>query len=60
MNNIFFLKPYLNHKVWGSTHLKQFNIALNGAKDIGEAWIISGYPEKSSIITNGKFKNKTL
>ena len=60
MNNIFFLKPYLNRKVWGGTHLKQFNIALNGAKDIGEAWIISGYPEKSSIITNGKFKNKTL
>ncbi|MCF0124710.1 MAG: hypothetical protein HUJ68_02960 [Clostridia bacterium] len=29
-------------------------------KDIGEAWIISGYKNKSSIITNGKYKNKTL
>ena len=60
MNNVLFLKPYLEHKVWGSNKLSKYNINLEKTKDVGEAWIISGYKDKSSVITNGEFKNKTL
>ena len=58
MNNVLFLKPYLEHKVWGSNKLSKYNINLEKAKDVGEAWIISGYKNKSSVINNGEFKNK--
>ena len=59
MKNVFFLKPHFEDKIWGGSNLKKLNYQISN-DHVGEAWIISGYPNKSSIITNGKYKNKTL
>lgn len=59
MKDIFFLKPHFEERIWGGNNLKKLNYKISN-NHIGEAWIISGYPNKSSIITNGKYKNKTL
>ena len=59
MNKILFLSPYLEPKVWGSSRLASFNIKLPN-EPIGEAWIISGYPNKSSTIINGKYAGDKL
>lgn len=59
MKDIYFLKPYFENKIWGSSNLKKFNLKIKN-NHVGEAWIISGYHGKSSTITNGKYKNKTL
>ncbi|MDR1235230.1 MAG: hypothetical protein LBJ97_04100 [Mycoplasmataceae bacterium] len=58
-NNILFLKPYLEKKLWGGHNLSDFNIKLP-REDIGEAWIISGIKDKSSIITNEEHGGITL
>ena len=60
MNNVLFLKPFLIHSVWGGNKLSKYNIDIKNSKDIGEAWIISGCQDKSAIINNGEYKNKTL
>ncbi len=56
---IIFLKPYFNEKIWGGTKLASFGYSLP-SKHIGEAWVVSGYKNKSSIILNGKYKGKNL
>lgn len=54
---ILFLKPYFEIKPWAGNELnKMFDCPANS----GEAWIVSGYKNKSSIITNGKYKGQTL
>lgn len=58
-NEIIFLKPYFSEKIWGSNHLTKYGFKLP-YKHTGEAWVISGYKGKSSIIINGKYKNKSL
>lgn len=59
MIKFIFLSPYLESKIWGGHRLESFNIALPN-KPIGEAWVISAYPNKSSMIVNEKFKGLSL
>lgn len=54
---ILFLKPHFEFKPWAGDDLKKI---YDCPDSCGEAWIVSGYKNKSSIIKNGKFKNKTL
>lgn len=54
---ILFLKPYFEVKPWAGKELEKI---YDCPKNTGEAWIVSGYLNKSSIITNGKFKGQTL
>ncbi|MCR5462714.1 MAG: GDP-mannose 4,6-dehydratase [bacterium] len=54
---ILFLKPYFEKKPWAG---KELNKIYDCPESTGEAWIISGYRGKSSVIANGKFKGQTL
>ncbi len=54
---ILFLKPYFEQKPWAGNKLNKIYDCPDGT---GEAWIISGYNKKSSIIKNGKYKDETL
>lgn len=54
---ILFLEPHFEFKPWAGEDLKNI---YDCPESCGEAWIVSGYKNKSSIIKNGKFKNKTL
>ena len=54
---ILFLKPYFELKPWSGLELSNIYDCPIGT---GEAWIVSGYKNKSSIIMNGKFAGKSL
>ena len=51
-----FLNPYFRPKIWGGRKLKDiFNYDIPDGK-VGEAWIISGYKDDASTVTD-KFQN---
>ncbi len=54
---ILFLEPYFELKPWAGEEL---NKIYDCPKGTGEAWIVSGYKNKSSIIVSGKYKGETL
>jgi len=54
---ILFLKPYFEIKPWAGDEL---NKIFDCPEKTGEAWIVSGYKNKSSIVLNGKYKDETL
>ena len=54
---ILFLKPYFEIKPWAGDEL---NKIYDCPQNTGEAWIVSAYNKKSSIILNGEYKGKTL
>ena len=54
---ILFLKPYFEIKPWAG---KELNKIYDCPCNTGEAWIVSGYRNKSSVIINGKYKGQTL
>lgn len=54
---ILFLKPYFEIKPWAG---KELNKIYDCPSTTGEAWIVSGYKNKSSIVMNGKYKGQTL
>ena len=54
---ILFLKPHYEVKPWAG---KELNNLYDCQNNTGEAWIVSGYLNKSSIIINGKYKGQTL
>ncbi len=54
---IIFLKPYFELKPWAGKELNKIYDCKDGT---GEAWIVSGYKNKSSIVLNGKYKGETL
>lgn len=54
---ILFLKPYFSQKPWAG---KELNSIYDCPENTGEAWIVSGYLNKSSIIKNGRYKDQTL
>ncbi len=54
---ILFLKPYFEVKPWAGNEL---NKIYDCPDKTGEAWIVSGYKNKSSIIINGKYKGQSL
>ena len=56
----FFLIPYFRPKIWGGRKLKTiFNYDIPDGK-VGEAWVISGYKDDASTITNGDFVGQSL
>ncbi len=54
---ILFLKPYFEVKPWAGDELTKIYDCPEGT---GEAWIVSGYKNKASIVTNGKYKGESL
>lgn len=55
-----FLTPYFRPKIWGGRKLKTiFNYDIPEGK-VGEAWIISGYKDDASTVTEGPFKGQSL
>ena len=53
------LKPLFYDKVWGGSKLKN-DLGYDCSSKTGEAWGISAHKNGSSIITNDKYKGKTL
>lgn len=54
---ILFLKPYFDKKPWAGNDIHKI---FRCGKDIGEAWLVSAMPGKSSIIKNGPYENMPL
>lgn len=54
---ILFLDPYFEAKPWAGEELTRI---YDCPKGIGEAWIVSGYNKKSSVVKNGRYKGQTL
>lgn len=54
---ILFLAPYFEKKPWAGYELNKIYDCPCGT---GEAWLVSGLKNKSSIITNGKYRGKSL
>ena len=55
-----FLTPYFRPKIWGGRKLKTiFNYDIPEGK-VGEAWIISGYKDDASTVTEGPLKGQSL
>ena len=52
---MFKVSPYFVEKIWGSDRLKNYGYVLPKNKNIGEAWVVSGYPGNSSVITSGQY-----
>jgi mannose-6-phosphate isomerase len=51
--------PILKEKIWGGSKLKElFN--KNGDGKIGESWELSGVKGETSVVSQGKLKNKNL
>lgn len=58
--DILFLEPVFKERIWGGKKLNtRFGYELPYEKT-GECWAISAHPNGSSIIKNGRFKDKTL
>ncbi|MGL4947895.1 MAG: type I phosphomannose isomerase catalytic subunit [Mycoplasma sp.] len=60
MTNIIFLKPYLEAKVWGGNKLQQYGYQFDASIPMGEAWLISAFQDKSSIILNPELNGMSL
>ena len=54
---ILFLKPFFVEKPWAGDELTKM---FDCPKDTGEAWVVSGFKNKSTIILNGQYKGKSL
>lgn len=54
---IIFFDPYFEEKPWAGDNLSSI---YDCPKGTGEAWIISGFKGKSSIVRNGIYARKTL
>ncbi|WP_296113871.1 mannose-6-phosphate isomerase, class I [uncultured Anaerococcus sp.] len=60
MDKILFLQGKFSEKIWGGSRLKnEYGYDIPSAKT-GEYWAISGMEGASSVITNGKFKERAL
>ncbi len=57
---MFKINSYFSPRLWGSQRLADYGFELPLNQKIGEAWVISGYHGKSSLITSGPYKNETL
>lgn len=55
-----FLTPYFRPKIWGGRKLATiFHYHIPAGK-VGEAWIISGYQDDASTVSQGPLKGKSL
>jgi mannose-6-phosphate isomerase len=62
-NTLYPLKfePILMERIWGGNKLEtELNKPLNGRKDIGESWELSGVEGNVSVVSNGFLKGNTL
>ena len=58
-DEIIFLEPYYDVKIWGGKKLKKFGFNIPSEKT-GEAWLISAIKGKSSIVTNPNYNKMNL
>ncbi|MBP2057860.1 mannose-6-phosphate isomerase [Lactobacillus colini] len=55
-----FLTPYFRPKIWGGRKLNtELHYDIPEGK-VGEAWVISGYKNDASTVTQGPYKGETL
>ncbi|WP_297816556.1 type I phosphomannose isomerase catalytic subunit [uncultured Lactobacillus sp.] len=55
-----FLTPYFRPKIWGGRKLNtELGYKIPDGK-VGEAWVISGYKDDASTVTQGPYKGMTL
>jgi mannose-6-phosphate isomerase class I len=54
---ILILEPYFEKKPWAGDKLKNIYDCTDST---GEAWIVSGYKNKSSRVKSGKYNGETL
>jgi mannose-6-phosphate isomerase len=53
-------EPVFKERIWGGSRLEQIFNCKNPKGHIGEAWIVSDYPEGKSPIMNGELSGKFL
>lgn len=58
--NILLLKSPLKQQIWGGNYFKETMKITASDEKYGEYWTISGYPNNSSIVKNGKYQGLTL
>ena len=56
---MFKLKPYCAKAIWGGKNLN-LKYGKKGFEEIAEAWELSGYQGKESIVASGEFSGKTI
>lgn len=56
---MFKLKPYCAKAIWGGNNLRK-KYGKISEENIAEAWELSGYPGKESVIVGGEFDGKTI
>lgn len=59
MEEILFLTAPLKERIWGGDYFKKINKTTSN-EAIGELWSASAHKQGESIITNGKYKGRTL
>jgi mannose-6-phosphate isomerase len=63
MKNLFYpiqFEPIFKYRIWGGNKLNS-SLNKNTTEDkIGESWEISSIPDSSSVVSNGKWKGRTL
>lgn len=61
-HELYLLKfdPILKEKVWGGKKLKQLFNKDSPSEKTGESWEISDVEDNGSIVSNGKYKGKSL
>lgn len=60
IHDIIFFEPHLDERIWGGNDLRRLYRPDTETKPIGEAWLISGMENASSIIKNGPYAKMTL
>lgn len=67
LKEVYTIKPYplmfkhvFKERIWGGPRLEQIFNCKNPKGHIGEAWIVSDYPEGKSPIMNGELSGKFL
>ncbi len=61
MSNLYPVKfgPIHKERVWGGSQLKSW-FGEQSSQRIGEYWVLSGHPNGTSVVQNGKLAGKTL
>lgn len=60
MKEILKFYPILKEKVWGGKKIKNVLNKFSVSDKIGESWELSGLSENISVVSEGKYKGKTL
>ncbi|MCP8967849.1 mannose-6-phosphate isomerase, class I [Ectobacillus ponti] len=59
MQSPIFLQPVLQERIWGGTAMESFGYELPSVRT-GECWGISAHPNGLSIVSEGRYKGRTL